>query len=332
VGAPTPRLLASARPLTPLHEAAYRFTAYLAELERRLRRSAHESPSDLTRRELNDKLAALLSTLARAEENRPTVDREIARRDVREILGPWLWRSEMWSRAYYKPHGYAGDFGLFDRLEALKGGDALKPGIVACLDHAFADLDIARAIVERRNFLSHILLRERFRKRSALSILDINPRGARHLADYVGALRDASEERVTIVDDDTAALAYTERVSLAPWNVSVRSIAAPLHRVRSAILNERHDVILVSSQLDVADDDSAREDLAALASCLARNGLLVVLNVHPDDTSRVAREWLLDWPCYARDERALVELLPENAEAFRSQEGLLSIATYRQLS
>jgi extracellular factor (EF) 3-hydroxypalmitic acid methyl ester biosynthesis protein len=332
VGAPTPRLLALARPLTPLHEAAYRFTAYLSELERRVRRSAQGSPSELTRREMSDKLTALLTSFARAEEGWSRGDLDLPKRDVREILGPWFWRSEIWSRAFYKPHGYAGDFGLFDRLEAVKNDDALKPGIVACLDHAFADLDVARAICERRSLLSSMLLRERFRKRAPLSILDLAPRGARHLADYVGALRNASDEKITIADDDTAALAYTERVALAPWKTNVRTIAAPIHRVRSAILNERHDVIIISSQLDLADDDAVREDLASLASCLAKGGLLIAANLHSDERSRAAREWLLDWPCYTRDERSLLALMPENAEVSRSPDGVLSIATLRNIN
>lgn len=330
MGAPTPRLLALARPLTPLHEAAYRFAAYLAELERRVRRSAHESPSDLTRRELSDKLSALFVTLARFEETCPAGELELAKRDMREILGPWLWRSEIWSRAFHKPHGYAGDFGLFDRLDALKHEDFLKPGIVACLDHAFAAFDVARAISERRSMLSSVLIRERFRKRGALAILDIAPRGARHLADYVGALRDASEERLSIVDDDTSALAYTERVALAPWNVSVRSFAAPLHRVRTTLQSERHDVIVVNGHLDVLDDVAAREDLEALSGCLAKNGLLIALNLHSSDGSRACREWLLDWPCYTRDEAALSALMPEGSEVSRSPEGLLSVATFRR--
>jgi extracellular factor (EF) 3-hydroxypalmitic acid methyl ester biosynthesis protein len=331
VGAPTPRLLALARPLTPLHEAAYRFAAYLTELERRVRRPASDSPSELTKRELSDKLSVLLSMLARVEETCPKDELVHAKRDVRDILGPWLWRSEIWSRAFHKPHGYAGDFGLFDRLTTLKNEDELKPGIVACLDHAFAALDIARAIAERRTLLTNALVRERFKKRAPLSILDIAPRGARHVVDYIGGLRDAKEERVTIVDDDTAALAYTERVALAPWKVEVRSIAAPLHRVRSAILNERHDVILVSGHLDVLDDDAAREDLESLTRCLAGGGVLIALNLHASDTSRIAREWLLDWPCYARDEQALLELMPANAEVSRSSEGLLSVATFRNI-
>lgn len=330
VGAPTPRLLALARPLTPLHEVAYRFAAYLAELERRVRRSAHESPSDLTRRELSDKFHVLVATLARFEESCPSAELELAKRDVREILGPWLWRSEIWSRAFHKPHGYAGDFGLFDRLEALKQEDFLKPGIVACLDHAFAALDVARAIAERRSILSTVLIRERFRKRGPLAVLDIAPRGARHLADYVGALRDASGERLSIVDDDTAALAYTERAALAPWNVSVRSFAAPLHRVRSTLQNERHDIIVVGNHLDVLDDVAAREDLAALSGSLSKNGLLIALNLHSADASRACREWLLDWPCYTRDEDALLALMPQGSEVSRSGEGLLSVATFRR--
>jgi hypothetical protein len=333
VGAPTPRLLALARPVSPLSESANRFAAYLSELERRVRRAGQEVAAEVVKRELSEKITSLAATFARAEETWPKVQIDAAKREVREILGPWLWRSELWSRALYKPHGYAGDFGLFERLEAVANhakGDPLKPALVACLDHAFAELDLARAIQERRGHLTRMLLRERFRKQGPLSILDVSPRGARHVADYAGALRDAGAEQITIVDDDPAALSFLEDVAFAPWNLHPRSMNAPLHRVRHTLSVERFDAILVSSHLDVLDDEAARESLDHLASCLAKNGVLIALNTNKSASSRNAREWLLEWPCYERGADELAALMPDNTDVVLSESGLLSIATYRK--
>jgi len=333
VGSPTSRLLAFPRPVSPLHEVAFRFTAYLAELERRLRRSAQESPSESSQRELSEKLFSMLGQVSSSLASKSRDEARRAIGEVREILGPWFWRSELWGRAFHKPHGYAGDFVLLDRLDAIAAGaadDPLKPVIVACLDRVLASLEFARALRDRRAFLTRLLLRERFRRRRPLSILDVAPRGARHVADYFGALRDAGGERVTIVDDDPSVLAYFERVAFAPWKVDARAIGAPLHRARAVVTADRYDVILVSTGLESLDDDSAREDLATLSTCLSEDGVLAAVNLHPADSSRPVREWLLDWPCYTRTEDELARLFPERPAAMRWSDSALSIAVSRR--
>src|SRR6185295_10061340 len=89
--------------------AAERFAASVADTNRRLirgRGAAELQPQ--ANLEVSAAFATLVEAMVAADAHGPVPVETV--RALREIAGRWLFRARIWNRAYYKPHGYAGDF------------------------------------------------------------------------------------------------------------------------------------------------------------------------------------------------------------------------------
>src|SRR5262245_51912244 len=96
-GTAAPRLALTQ--VSPVHEAAHRFSSYLRELERRLQRLGGRAPSQDVKEEAATKFWAMIAAIQRAVGSTSSdADWETVKREVREILGAWLWRSDHFNR------------------------------------------------------------------------------------------------------------------------------------------------------------------------------------------------------------------------------------------
>ncbi|MCK6546536.1 class I SAM-dependent methyltransferase [Myxococcota bacterium] len=306
-------MISIAPPVAPVHEAAHRFSAYLAELERRLRRSTDEVPTLEVKREAAGKLWTMLATLRRASAAASDQDLEPAKREVRQILGPWLWRSEHFHRAFHKPHGFAGDYEtlkLSYDLETSDCADPMKPALVNCLDYCFATLPAVQALWERRRRLAAELERVYVRNGRRLSVLDVGCGSAPYLRDFLEHAGDGTSVSLMLVDRDPSALRYLQRRTLAPWNDRIATSSASVGLLHGAVPSKSFDVVIACGVTDELDDELARDAVSLLVDAVKPGGELILSNAHTADTSHCAFDWLLDWRPVRRDEERLADLVP----------------------
>jgi 2-polyprenyl-3-methyl-5-hydroxy-6-metoxy-1,4-benzoquinol methylase len=348
----SPRLLSVAPRMALVHESAHRFSAYLSELERRLKRSPDTVPSLETRRECAAKFWSMMSSLQRSafgdavlidgavapyrppRESDPILEQ--TKREVRQILGAWLWRSDLFHRSHHKPHGYAGDFKTLEHFYAIEkndAADATKPALVNCLDYVFATLHCVHGLWELRRRLRTMLDREHVRAREEFAILDVGCGGAPYLRDFLTSLEDASRIHVALVDQDASALEFCRQHALWSWATQLESHVGTAWRTVRELDAGRFDVVIASALVDDIDDDEmAAELIESIYERLRPGGVAIVSCFHPLDPSEAVRDWILDWRWNLRTEEELAALFPKTGAvtAERASNGVLSLVTVRR--
>ena len=318
--------------MTPsLQNTADAFLLRCQALDRTMRREQRGAPGDDELHALSTALWDISDVLAAPPEGGWPEDTGAA---LRAALGGWLWRSRVWYRAAWKPHGYAGDYRMLELMYDMEGSrfdDPTQPGILNALDASLSTLHCIQGLWHRRRFYRELLQRERGR-RGTLRVLDVACGGARYTKDFLEGLDDTSGVTLTLVDQDTSALAFCERHALAPWSEHIHCLSVPIHRLPERLPEDGYDVVMSTGLYDYLDDATARALSTHLASLLAPGGVLVVSNYTPSDPSRHIRRHLTDWHLIERDADALARLLPAGLDvtAASSPERTLAYALGRE--
>jgi extracellular factor (EF) 3-hydroxypalmitic acid methyl ester biosynthesis protein len=313
--------------------AAARLADSVAELDRALRRRGITIPPLDCKQELARDFWDFVTLLDRCEAQGFAEDS--LRRATREVLGKWLFRSRYWSRAYHKPHGYAGDFRMIEWLYDLESdpcADPTQPALVNCLDYLMSTVHSTRMLWERRRWFAAALSREHVRQRGKLRVLDVAAGGARYIRDFLEQLEDASGVEVTLVDQDAAAIVFCREQSLEPWSARLTTLCTRITDCGTRLSSGAFDIIICAGVLDYLSDEACAALLLGFSRLLAPQGLLAFSNYHPSDPSRSVKSWLVDWSLRFRSESACAELLPQQLEVRvqGSSDGTLIFATGRR--
>jgi extracellular factor (EF) 3-hydroxypalmitic acid methyl ester biosynthesis protein len=297
-------------------EAAHAFVRHLEETDRALRRAGLTVPPPKVKHEVAARFWALIERIDRFDRDASPNEKENLCGQCRAIVGGWLFRCRFFNRSFHKPHGYAGDFRMVEwmyDLETDPCADATQPGIVNCLDHVFSTVHSVCSLWERRHWLAHLLTEERRRRGGRLRVLDVACGGARYLADFLASLPDVQDIEITLVDQDAAALAYCRTGSLSRWTSQLTTLCLPIKQVVEAISVGHYDVVISAGLFDYLEEPIARPLLAHLAALTVPEGVTAITNFHPEDPSRLVKDWLVDWRLVFRTEAQVVALFPDPA-------------------
>jgi hypothetical protein len=165
---------------------------------------------------------------------------------ARELLHPWLLRSDYWSRSYLKPHGYAGDFRTLERiydLEREPGSDPTKPAVVNLADYVYRTVDSVRAVWHRRRWYAELVgeLLATCDARRPVRILDLACGGSRYMRDVLGNETPDGSVELTFLDEDPAALAFIRSWLPSHLRAATRFICGPVRHVRKLVLGSASD-------------------------------------------------------------------------------------------
>jgi 2-polyprenyl-3-methyl-5-hydroxy-6-metoxy-1,4-benzoquinol methylase len=298
-------------------DAWQRFASLLRETYYTLRRDRRTVP---TGEEKETVASAFWEMVGVIDEYGRKCDRDGAdvkpKRRVREVLGPWLLRSQYFNRSFCKPHGYAGDFRIVEwmcDLEGDHGDDPTEPGMVNCLDHVFSTVHSVRSVQERRRMFARLMDAECRARGGRLRVLDVASGGSRYTRDFLAGLADASHIAVTLVDQDAAAIAFCRERAHRDWLARVTLMCIPVTELARALPTGEFDFVISSGLFDYLDPSVARPLLAHMVELTTEGGLTIVANFHPDDPSRAVKDRLVDWPLIFRDAPALAALFPESS-------------------
>ena len=253
----------------------------------------------------------------------------------RAIIGPWLFKSRFFYRSFYKPHGYAGDYQTIELAYDLEDDpceDPTEPRIVNCLEHVSKQVHSVQSLWERRHWLKQLLAEEYQRKDGKLHILDIACGGARYIKDFLSSTGDLSGVRVTLLDQDAAALAFCRTRSLYPWISNIRTIHTPIAGLAKAIPAAEFDVVISAGLFDYLNNWLAQKLLVHMMALTAPGGIMAITNFHPKDPSRLVKEWLVDWWLTFRTEYEVSNLFSDlyPVQVTRSENQALVLVTTRK--
>jgi SAM-dependent methyltransferase len=241
---------------------------------------------------------------------------------ARELLHPWLLRSDYWSRSYLKPYGYSGDFRTLEwiyDLERDSCADPTKPAVVNLLDYLYRTMHGVRAVWHRRRWYAQLVaeLLDTSPARQPVRILDLACGGSRYVRDVIGSGVDVGPLELTFIDQDPAALAFIRSWLPVQLRGGTRLICGPVSHARKLVFEvsseplERFDLVISTSLLDYLDTVRARHVLSEMIQMTRPGGLVAVSNFAPEDASRIVKDWIIDWPLRYRGVSALRGLVPE---------------------
>jgi SAM-dependent methyltransferase len=296
-------------PVSHLVAAAQDFSEAMAALDRRLRRIRSTVPAPADQQAAVAAFETLARALAEAEASGPVSDDDV--RACRTIAGHWLFRSRIWNRAFHKPHGHAGDFMVIEwmyDLETDACATPFQPAIVNCLDHIAKVVPSTASVWERRRWFAALLERA-YERNGSLRVLDLAGGGARYLRDFLDAAPRPGFS-LTLIDQDPAAIAYCAQQSLARWRDQVDLHCTSIRDLAPVLAGKQFDLVISAGLFDYLTPPVAQPLLALAAQHLHPNGQIAICNLHKDDSSRLVKSWLVDWPLLYRDHADCVPLFP----------------------
>jgi extracellular factor (EF) 3-hydroxypalmitic acid methyl ester biosynthesis protein len=230
---------------------------------------------------------------------------------------PYVMRSRIAERSYFKPKGYAGDFMTIEMLyRNTPEGDG-KIGTM--VDAWCLDSPAARAVRGRRKLLTQQLDeigRSVYENQGAVAIMNLACGPCRELADYIGHCGYSEAVRALCVDIDPDALAYAHSV-----------FAAIDHKAHVSMMQENlikwclgrvdhdfglQDIIYSSGLMDYLDDMLFKAMINRCYDQLSPGGVLMLGNFSPLNSIRRFMDHILDWKLIHRSEEDLVRLFDDS--------------------
>lgn len=244
-----------------------------------------------------------------------------------EAAGRRLAWGSLQSHARFKPHGYAGDYEMLERIVRYdcrpSAGDGALPWGLA-FDRYFQSQAAPQAVRNRTTLVAEALAAEGRARTGATRMISLGSGSAADIAQGLEALGDDERRRthVTLLDLDPHALEFAER-RLAPLGaggiVAARENLLRLPRKPPERFGAPADLIACTGLFDYLTTADGAALLDWLWRALAPGGRLLVFNFAPWHTSRAYMEWIGNWYLLYRNEgelRALAELagIPDSAQ------------------
>ncbi len=205
-------------------------------------------------------------------------------------LAPFASRDTIIGISWMKPHGYAGDFEVIDRMHT---GHCADEPLLAAWDRFTHTLPGPRAVRERARYMHGLVDRAMRTDGPPLRVLDLASGPCRDVADYL-CERPEAPVHFTCMDLDRNAIAHARTV--VGEDARVRFVHGDAREIDN---NERYDIIWSAGLFDYFDDAMFIRVLERLWRILTPGGRLVVGNFCASETTRDLMD-ILDWPLYRR--------------------------------
>ncbi|MCA9177833.1 MAG: class I SAM-dependent methyltransferase [Planctomycetales bacterium] len=232
--------------------------------------------------------------------------------------GDTLQRGSLQAHARFKPHGYAGDFEMLDRLVRQ---DVRGEGLEQAFDRYFQHHPAPRAVRNRTQWVADKLLEVVATTAGDQPVRVVSvgsgPAADIHLALQTMDRRERSRLRVCLLDLDANGLEFARRRLTDPAHGGLDEQQLELRRENLFRLPRRDDdpslraeLIVCTGLFDYLPDADAEQLLRWLERHRAPGGTLVMMNFSPDNGSRAYMEWAGMWYLIHRTEaemRALAQ-------------------------
>jgi len=233
-----------------------------------------------------------------------------------EVIKPLFSLDSMLGFSFLKPHGYAGDHELIDRIYQRwhsKNNDSFYKW-----DKYYHYLDAPQAVRNRKDYLKDQILKIPSNEKSPL-VLNLASGPCTDLYEYF-VENPKSKVKFDCLDLDANALEYGAAICDS-YAENIEFIHKNAFRYGT---DKKYNLIWSAGLFDYFNDKLFVRLVNRMYVNLADNGELVVGNFSPSNSSRGVQEVVCQWYLHHRDENQLKELavkagIPENKIAINSE-------------
>ena len=206
--------------------------------------------------------------------------------------------------ARHKPHGYAGDFEIIDRI--YRAHTAPDPSL-ANWDRYFHAQHAPKAVRNRKNyFIDLVSAAERLHRNRTFHVLNLGSGPARDLYEYISA-NAQTRGLFTCVEQDPRAIDYGRQLCHAYLH-RIEFRHANVFRFRT---NQRYELVWSAGLFDYLSDKAFRALLRRSFDRVGDGGQLVIGNFAPDNPTKNYMELIGHWQLTYRSADQLVTLARE---------------------
>lgn len=214
---------------------------------------------------------------------------------------------------FLKPHGYAGDFELIDRIHtgyvtdnpALKNWDLLYHSLSACV-----------ALRNRKAYFNS-LLDEIIIDKGFVTVLNLGSGPARDIKEYLD-VRPNAQVRIDCVDMDKTSIIYAQETCKEHLD-KVRFFNKNVLRLR---VEEQYDLVWSAGMFDYFNDKLFIRLVAKYFEFVKKGGQLAIGNINSMNPDKVVMEVFAQWFLNHRSEEALTDLVNESGIKYEKSEVL----------
>ncbi len=244
---------------------------------------------------------------------------EPVKMELRSWFGNALSPSSMQGMALQKPHGYAGDFEIIDRIYLRYVSSNTE---LANWDHFYHRQPAPRAVRNRKTYF-HELLDSHSARRNPLSVLNIASGPGRCMFEWLSAHTEAPIS-IDCVELDATAIDYARNLN-RPFLDRITFEQKNALRYKPS---RTYDLIWAAGIFDYFNDEIFCLMIKRLLPALANGGELVIGNFSNLNPSRAYMELIGEWVLHHRSSDQLSALaaeagvLPENISVGQEPEGV----------
>lgn len=220
--------------------------------------------------------------------------------ELRQVFGTALSLQTMQGFIFTKPHGYAGDFEIIDRI--YQTWISPDPDL-ANWDHFFHRMAAPRAVRNRKTYFHRLL--DHYATDPTTRILKVGVGPGRSMYEWQSANLD-SRVAFDCIEIDPKAIEYAAELNSA-FADRIRFIRTNARRYKPT---EHYNLIWAAGIFDYFDDDTFRQMVCNLLPALAPGGEIVIGNFSDTNPSRPFLE-VGAWYLHHRGTDQLVRLAEE---------------------
>lgn len=294
-------------------EALNRYLEYLQDIEDLIKKGITLDKKILNRADKNNEFILLVAELLEQ-----TIYSKTLRKDLqnyfRICVGRFVYQGKIFKHMFEKPHGYPGDFKLFDMFYR---NEILSQEIGAYFDRFVLEYPLSRAITNRKNLIKNIL--KEIIVNSSVPTLDILNLGcglSKELEELFTEYIPDKKLDITCVDWDKQALEIArERTNFISSNIKIEFInrdiqdLIDLKKDDENICRQR-DVVYSIAFANYLKDRVLSEYLKVLWGLVKPGGKLILSYMNQQCyQSHLQIKWFADWKINIRNEETILDLV-----------------------
>lgn len=227
---------------------------------------------------------------------------------LRRMLGPAFSPETMQGFVYHKPHGYAGDYEIIDRIYQCRV--SADPQLQTW-DKLFHELPATKAVRNRKSFFLAEMEQFYRSQPGPISVLDVASGPCRDVYEFLS--QDRPRVAITCVDQDEEAIAYASQL-LADYAHQVTFVKMNALRCR---LNREFDLVWSAGLFDYFTDRLFVRGLQSLYRHVQPGGEMLIGNFSPNNVARDYMEVIGEWFLHHRTAEQLFDLVEQAGLEYR---------------
>jgi hypothetical protein len=233
--------------------------------------------------------------------------------NFRQLIGIWIYKSEIVKRAFKKPRGYPGDYKM---LECIYENKPISKDLGEYCDNNFLKNPYAVAVRMRKDRLREMLLSFlNGTKSSKINILNIACGSCREIRELLPNLRTKGSITFNCLDWDEEALKFSQDTLLPirPRNVEFKFIKEDvmnlIKKENNAQSIGKQDLIYSIGLIDYLPDRVLKKLIYALFQFLQKDGKLLLTHKNREKTfPSIPPDWFCDWKFVSRNKEEALNL------------------------